>query len=44
MLEHVKITLLPMLQLTDLEKRSVTSGARQRASARPAQIDGWIKG
>ena len=44
MLEHVKITLLQMLQLTGLGKHPVTSVARQWVSARQAQIDGWIKG
>ena len=44
MLEHVKITQLQMLQLTDLGKQPVASVARQWVSARQAQADGWIKG
>jgi ABC-type proline/glycine betaine transport system substrate-binding protein len=44
MLEHVKITQLQRLQLTDLGKHAVTSVARQWVSARQAQTDGWIKG
>ena len=47
MLKHVKIPLLQMeqmLQLTDLEKHSVTSVAQQWVSAHQAQISAWIKG
>jgi len=46
MLKHVKIPLAQMeqmLQLTDLEKHSVTSVAQQWVSAHQAQINAWIK-
>jgi glycine betaine/proline transport system substrate-binding protein len=46
MLKHVKIPLLQMeqmLQLTDLEKHSVTSVAQQWVNAHQAQVSAWIK-
>jgi glycine betaine/proline transport system substrate-binding protein len=46
MLKHVKIPLLQMeqmLQLTDLEKHSVTAVAQQWVNAHQTQISAWMK-